>query len=279
MALKHQGRAVAGKWAQRSWSKTVIGLSTTYGWNYADAWVNGAGTRGAIIDMAGTKFLSVPDQDGDNAYPAVLAWIESYTRVALGRAIEQLGASVIVQCDTDGMIIDTTALTEAGDMAEATARSERGRRGGLSEALASVAGHTVPLRLRAKTAYRNLEVIGPQHLTLDGQKRWSGVPGSAKREPDGSYSAWTWPKLAWQMTNGDTRGYTRVVQTYRLASSYAPGWLLSDGTVAAPEARLTADQRVELVPYNESRYAARGDHLAAGQPAILAALTEATSGG
>src|SRR6185437_9812173 len=68
MALKHQGRAVAGKWAQRSWTKTVIGASTTYGWSYADVWVNDAHTRGAIIDMAGTKFLSVPDADGDNAY-------------------------------------------------------------------------------------------------------------------------------------------------------------------------------------------------------------------
>jgi hypothetical protein len=272
LALKHQGRAVAGKWAQRSWTKTVIGLSTTYGWSYADAWVNDAGTRGAIIDMAGTKFLSVPDKDGDNAYPAVLAWIESYTRVALGRAIEALGAAAVVQCDTDGLIVDTRAIPAIRLMAEAAAGGCPRGRGGLDATLASMNERTVPLRLRDKTAYRNLEVIGPQHLTLDGHKRWSGVPGSASRQADGSYSAWTWPKLAWQMTNGDTRGYTRVVQTYRLANSYAPGWLLSDGTVAAPEARQDASGRPELVPYSESRYASRGDRLAAGQPAVLEAL-------
>lgn len=272
LALKHQGRAVAGKWAQRSWTKTVIGLSTTYGWSYTDAWVNESQTRGAIIDMAGTKFLSVPDKDGDNAYPAVLAFIESYTRVALGRAIEQLGPDLMVQCDTDGMIIDTNRITPAVEMAEAAAVGAGDHRGGLDRVLASTCEHTVPLRLRAKTAYRNLEIIGPQHLTLDGQKRWSGVPGSATRQPDGSYSGWTWPKLAWQMSNGDTRGYTRIVQTYRLAASYAPGWLLTNGTVAAPEARQGPDGRPELVPYSESRYAARGDRLAAGQPAVLAQL-------
>lgn len=273
LALKHQGRAVAGKWAAKGWTKTVIGLSTTYGWGYADAWVNGSGARGAIIDMAGTKFLSVPDRDADNAYPAVLAWVESYTRVMLGRAIEALGAALIVQCDTDGLIVDMTSLAAATAMADPAAGQAPNTRGRVTAVLTSVNEQTVPLRLRGKTIYRTLEVVGPQHLTLDGRKRWSGVPGSATRQPDGSYAAWTWPKLAWQMTHGDQRGYTRVIQTYRIANSYAPGWLLSDGTVAAPETRIGAGGRPELVPYSESRYAARGDRLAPGQPAVLEALT------
>lgn len=272
MALKHQGRAVAGKWAQRSWTKTVIGLSTTYGWGYTDAYVNVSGTRGAIIDIAGTKFLSVPDQDADNAYPAVLAWIESYVRVLLGRAIEELSDNLMVQCDTDGLIIDVTSLARPAPNGNGPAAPNPAGRGAVTEILASMDRITVPLRLREKTAYRNIEVVGPQHLTLDGHKRWSGVPGSATRQPDGSYQAMTWPKLAWQMNNGDARGYTRVVQTYRLASSYAPGWLLSDGTVAAPEARTAADGRPELVPYSDSRYALHGARLADGQPSALVPL-------
>lgn len=272
LALKHQGRAVAGKWAARTWSKTIIGASTTYGWAYEDAFIHETQTRGAIIDLAGTKFLSVPGTDGDNAYPAVLAYIESYTRVALGRAIDHLGAAVVVQCDTDGMIVDTTAMTTADNMTEAAAGTGITHRGGLRETLARTVERTAPLRLRAKTAYRTMEVVGPQHLTLDGHKRWSGVPGSATKQADGSYQAWTWPKLAWQMGSGDPRGYTRVVQTYRIAASYAPGWLLDNGTVAAPETRIEADGRTVLVPYAQTRYAARGDRLAASQPAILADL-------
>src|SRR5882762_3235706 len=272
MALKHQGRAVAGKWAARSWSKTVIGLSTTYGWSYQDVYVHQTQTRGAIIDLAGTKFLSVPDKDGDNAYPAILAWVEAYTRVALARALEALGAALVVQCDTDGLIVDTTTLAAPSERADAAAADPTSHRDGITAALETVNQLTAPLRLRAKTAYRTLEVTGPQHLVLDGHRRWSGVPGSATRQPDGSYEAWTWPKLAWQMSHGDHRGYTRIVQTYRLANSYAPGWLIADGTVAAPEARLTAENRSELVPYSETRYAAQGLTLAAGQPATLEPL-------
>lgn len=273
LALKHQGRAVAGKWAGRTWTKEVIGLSTTYGWSYEDVFVHETQSRGAIIDLAGTKFLSVPGADSDNAYPAVLAFIESYTRVALGRAIEALGAGIIVQCDTDGMIVDTTTMTSADTMTEAAAGSNSPTRGGLSEALAAVSAITGPLRLRAKTAYRTLEITGPQHITLDGYKRWSGVPSSATKQADGSYAAIVWPKLAWQLANGDHRGYTRVVQTYRLAQSYAPGWMLSDGTVTAPEARQGDDGQPELVPWAQTRYAARGDQLAPHQAAIFAALT------
>jgi hypothetical protein len=272
LALKHQGRAVAGKWAARGWTKTLIGLSTTYGWNYTDVYDNASSTRGAIIDMAGSKFLSVPDRDADNAYPAVLAWIESHVRVALGRAIDRFGSDRVVQCDTDGLILDVAPLAAAAAPVEATAEHVPEPRGGLPAVLAAVNAVTAPLALRAKTIYRTLEVVGPQHLTLDGRKRWSGVPGSAQRQADGSYQAWTWPKLAWQMTHGDPRGYTRVVQTYRLANSYAPGWLISDGTVAAPQARLDDRGRSELVPWPQTRYAAAGARLAAGQPAVLAAI-------
>lgn len=272
LALKHQGRAVAGKWAQRSWTKTVLGMSTTYGWSYQDAYVNQASTRGAIIDMAGTKFLSVPDKDGDNAYPAVLAFIEAHTRVALGRAIDGLGAAVIVQCDTDGLIADVTALGPPTGPREVTAAGGWSDRGDLTVALSSINAVTVPLTLRAKTIYRNLTVTGPQHIILDGRKRWSGIPSSADRQPDGSYQAWTWPKLAWQMSSGDPRGYTRIVQTYRIASSYAPGWLLAGGLVVPIETRIDEHGCSEVVPYNQTRYARSGQQLAPGQPATLANL-------
>jgi hypothetical protein len=278
MALKHHGRAVAGKWAQRSWSKTIIGASTTYGWGYTDAWVHDGATRGAIIDMGGTKFLSVPDKDADNAYPAVLAWIESHTRVALGRAIDALGPDVIVQCDTDGMIADVRQLAASEGIEQGATRQGSEADSALLAALDAILTITAPLRLRAKTQYRNLEIIGPQHLTLDGKRRWSGVPGSVERQPDGSYEAMVWPKLTWQMSHGDVRGYTRVVQTYRLAASYAPGWLLSDGTVAPPQAHIDTSGVSALTPWPQTRYAAAGARLAAHQPAALANLTDDLDG-
>lgn len=269
LALKHQGRAVAGKWAQRSWNKEIIGVSTTYGWSYEDAWNATTGTRAAIIDVAGTKFLSYPGDDGENAYPAILAWIESTVRVMLGRAIDKLGADVVVQCDTDGLIADMTQLARAArSTCPGTGRPEAGHNP-VTAALDAANTVTAPLRLRPKTVYRTVEIIGPQHLTLDGKHRWSGVPGSAERQPDGTYTAMTWPKLAWQMTSGDQRGYTRIQQTYRLASSYAPGWLLGNGRVVPVETHVDDDNRTRITPYSETRYALRGDTLTRHQPATL----------
>jgi hypothetical protein len=273
MALKHQGRAVSGKWAQRAWTRKVIGQATTYGWGYEDAWVVGAGTRGCIVDIAGTKFLSCPDRDGDNAYPAILAFIEAHVRVAAARVIDGLGGDAVVQWDTDGGIIDTGLLdAAAGPSARRAAR--RGRSDDdVAAALAMISERTAPLRLREKTAYQRVEIIGPQHLTLDGRRRWSGVPASAEQLADGSYQAWTWPKLAWQMARGDPRGYTRPVQTYRLGASYAPGWCLTDGSVAAVEARAGPGGHSVIVPWPQTRYAAAGRRLAPSQPAALAGLT------
>lgn len=269
LALKHQGRAVAGKWAARSWTKEVIGMSTVHGWHYSDAWNAAAGTRAAIVDVAGTKFLATPGDDADNAYPAVLAWIESHTRVMLGRAIEQLGAGVVVQCDTDGLIADMTAMGRPVSGPRPAGVGAGAGHDPVTAALAKANERTAPLILRRKTLYRTLEIIGPQHLTLDGAHRWSGVPGSARKQGDGSYQAMTWPKLAWQMTNGDQRGYTRVVQKYRLARSYAPGWLLRGGLTVAVETHVGDDNRTHITPYSETRYARRGDTLTPDQPATL----------
>jgi hypothetical protein len=273
MALKHQGRAVAGKWAQRTWTRKVIGVSTTWGWSYEDAWVNGAGTRGCIVDIAGTKFLSVPDRDGDNAYPAILAFIEAHVRVAAARVIDGVGADCVVQWDTDGGIVDTARIDNAGPSSKMTRRAAQQAHDDVAAVLELLSHRAAPLHLREKTVYQRIEVIGPQHLTLDGGHRWSGVPGSAEQQADGSWSAWTWPKLAWQMARGDPRGYTRVQQSYRLAGSYAPGWLAADGAVLAVEVVYWPGRGNQLVPWSLTRHALAGARLAPNQPATLAALT------
>ncbi len=273
LALKHQGRAVAGKWAGRTWTKEIIGLSTTYGWAYEDVFIHATQVRGAIVDLAGTKFLSVPGADSDNAYPAVLAWIESYVRVMLGRAIAELGEHRVVQCDTDGMIVNTTALTQDPGTVREPAAPHASPGGTLSGTLTAVSQLTAPLRLRAKTAYRRVEITGPQHLVLDGHRRWSGIPASATRQPDGTYQATVWPKLAWQLEHGDHRGYTRTTQTYKLATSYAPGWLLADGTVAPPQTRIAEDGSTELLPWDQTLYAAYGVTPASHQAPVFTALT------
>lgn len=273
IALKHQGRAVAGKWAQKRWEKRKIGLSTSYGWGYEDAWVAGSNCRGSIIDMAGVKYLAWPGGDGDNAYPAILAFIEAYVRTAAGRVIEGLGEDAVIQWDTDGGIINARVISPTTRPRTHRAGPGRLHADDLAAALGILSERTAPLRLREKTIYGQVEVIGPQHLTLDGRRRWSGVPASAEQRADGSYQAHTWPKLAWQMAKGDPRGYVRHVQTYRLAASYAPGWLAADGAVLPVEVGPAPGGANRIMPWPETRHAAAGRRLAPTQPAVLAGLT------
>jgi hypothetical protein len=252
MWLKHTGRTVIGKWAQRRYTRTKIGMATTFGWGYEDAWVNSSNAKGSILDIGGDKFLSVAEGEGENSYPAILAWVESYVRVRIGRAITAIGAGNAVQCDTDGLICDSAALTTA--------------------ILESKDLH--PLRLRIKTAYRQVQVIGPQHMTLDGKRRWSGIPARAEPDGKGGYVAQVWPGLPWQIKHGDRRGYVLPQQTYTVAATYAPGWVALDGSVLPVEMRTDTAGRNRMVPWRQSRYGRCGATLAAGQNDILGRLNE-----
>lgn len=252
MWLKHTGRTVIGKWAQRKYTRTRLGMATTFGWGYEDAWVNSSDSKGSILDIGGEKFLSVAEGEGDNSYPAILAWVESYVRVRLGRAVQAIGEDHAVQCDTDGIICDSAGLT--------------------NEVLDS--GALRPLRLRIKTAYRQVQVIGPQHVTLDGKRRWSGIPARAEPDGKGGYVAQVWPGLPWQIKNGDRRGYVLPEQTYTVAGTYAPGWVALDGSVRPVEMRTDPGGRNRMLPWAQTLWARRGDTLGAAQNDELGRLNE-----
>lgn len=236
-------RSAIGKWAQRGFEVIELGPSPNEGWNNEEAWHHGKNVPASIVDFAGTRYQVAAVNQSDNAYPAILAFVESYTRVALGRSIEAIGHDHMVACDTDGLICGPVGLDRL-DIA--------------NEAIA-------PLELRVKRHFRRVKVLGPQHLELDRTKRRSGIPASAEAGRDGKLHAWTWPKLAWQLANGRPGAYVRPHQTYKLAATYAPGWVLSDGSVVPVELRIGADGCNEVVPFPESRYGRQGMTLAEHQ--------------
>jgi len=245
---KHCGRAVIGKWAQRSFVTTEIGPSPVAGWHADEAWHHTAGVRATIIDFDGRRWQATASEDGDNCYPAVLAWVESATRVRLGRVIDSAPAGVVVSFDTDGMIADLEAMGEwTPDEADIW-----------------------PLVMRRKNTYRSVRVIGPQHLRLDGDRRYAGVPKSATQQADGTLEARLWPKMAWQMGNGQPGAYVRPSAVYKVASTYAPGWVLEDGTVVPVEAAVSGEDGAMIVNWWDGRYAARWERLADEQNKALA---------
>jgi hypothetical protein len=247
IAAKHWGRAVIGKWAQKRYTRVKLGPAPTDTWGYEDAWNHSEGVKGSIVDIAGHRWWTYATDNADNAYPAVLAFVESYVRVRLGRVADLIGDDLIVQCDTDGLIT-------AGIPASRTAAIDE---------------QSAPLHLRLKRTYAGIRVLGPQHYTADGTNRFSGIPRSAQADGEDRFKARIWPKLAWQMAHGNDLGYVRPEQNYHLKGPYAAGWITRVRRVLPVEMHIGEDGDTDITSWDWTRYPAMGYELADRQNAEL----------
>ena len=218
-AVKHWGRAVIGKTAARGWRTIPLASLGGSGWDYRPAWNAELQAASHLIDVCGKVSETVPAGDSDNAYPAILAWVESWTRRYLSEAIEQIGREHVITCDTDGLICRESALRP-----EFRAMRAFG-----------------PLMLRRKGTYKQVRVLGPQHVITPSDTKLAGIPRQHETAADGRLTALLWPKLASQMAlrpGGQTPGYLRPAQSYTLAGSYVTGTVHADGSVTPLAARI-----------------------------------------
>lgn len=234
-AAKHWGRAVIGKTAAKGWRTIPLETLGGGGWDYRPAYNAELQAPSHLIDVCGQVSEVISHGDGDNAYPAILAWVESWVRVYLSRAIDDIGRANVITCDTDGLI---TAMPSRWP----------------DDAPAPMYG---PLELRVKGTYKQVRVLGPQHVITPGDTKLSGIPRSAEPTDDGKLSALLWPKLASQMAlrpGNSEPAYLRPRQTYSLAESYVTGWVTADHAVHPLEAAMCESGQVHLLP-------AAGGHL------------------
>jgi hypothetical protein len=201
------GRTVIGKWAQHSFQTEELSCSPVAGWGIEEGLLHGTGRKAAMVDLGGRRWWVRSDQEGENAYPAVLAWVESHVRLRLSRLLEQVEEQELVQCDTDGLIVD----------AWAGARLEQ------------LEGVTEPLVIRRKRGIRELGIWGPQHLKVDGRLRFAGLAARAQEVDYNRYAVRGWPKLAWQMGHSEPGAYRQPLQTFRLSGPYTHRWVLASG--------------------------------------------------
>lgn len=211
-AVKHWGRAVIGKTAAKGWQTRPLATLGGTGWDYRPAWNAELQAPSHLIDICGKAAEVISVGDGDNAYPAILAWVESWTRVYLARAMDIAGIDNVITCDTDGMII----------AAEGAPYS-------------AVRGMTVgPLEMRPKAVYNEIRVIGPQHVITPTDRKLAGIPSSAEPNDAGELAALLWPKLASQMNmrpGGTEPGYLRPWARYTLPASTVSGHVDRSGLV------------------------------------------------
>jgi len=122
---------------------------------------------------------------------------------------------------------------------------------------------------RIKHEYTSVTVTGPQHMTLDGVNRMAGIPASARRLADGRLTAMLWPKLTWQMANSEQGTYVRPNQSYRTASTYAPGWITDFDRIKPVQTEIDDDGNTVIVPWHRTWYAKQGIQLGQVQNGAL----------
>lgn len=217
--VKHWGRAVIGKTAAHGYQTRPLSTLGGDGWTVRQAWNAKLQAPSHLTDVCGTAAETIATGDGDNAYPAILAFVESWVRMYLSRAIESIPPESVISCDTDGIIASGVSPLTAG----------------------YVSSDTGPLEMRIKETYDQVRIIGPQHVITDVNRKLSGIPGNAAEKPDGRLEASLWPKLAWQMEHhlaNQAPGYVRPKQTYTLPQSTITAWCMTDGTVLPLTAQL-----------------------------------------
>jgi hypothetical protein len=214
LACKAWSRRVPGKWATRTSILTQEFETPEQAWKLERGIAHPSGSRCSLLHIGGRLQMLLQDQDADDAFPAVLAWIQSHTRVAMSKLIDHFGDQWLVSCNTDGLIV-------------------RQRTGPNLEQLAELCAPLVP---RIKAIYHDVEVLSPQHLVLDGEPRLSGVPHAASSSSELHYAWSTWPSFTRQLELGATAGYTREGRHVDLTSVPVNRWVLQGGSTVPPAA-------------------------------------------
>jgi len=272
LVAKHWGRAVIGKFSARGFDKIEMGGSPILGWSVEEGWDHHAGAPGNFVDIGGRRWWVTSTDASDNAYPAVLAWVESHVRLRLSRVIDALPERCVIQCDTDGLIV-----TEDGLIDWETRQLQAGynwptRAEAVASAINRLNRLIEPLTIRVKRSYDRARVLGPQHVEIPGERRFSGLPKDAKPIGSDRYAGHTWPKLQWQLANGDPRGYVRPLLEATVQGPYANGWVTTAGRVIPVRTIVTDSGATEVLPWEWMPPRIRRQTLAPAQHTALRSL-------
>jgi hypothetical protein len=257
-AAKHWSRCVIGKFAQRGWTTRPWVGPPCDGWVIEQTPFLGKTHQIITIGLNGVYYLSEADQRGDHERPAVLAFVEAHVRQRLSRLLGGRYAHAVVQWDTDGMIVSLPRLYEL-----AKERGYRINRHGtmvpdLNRLLGVWSAACWPLTVRCKTIMERMVLYGPQHVVSDAMTKLAGVPSGAVQIRPGVYVGEVRPRLA-RVSPDDPTGVGQATSAeFTINGPYSSGWVLADGSVRSPEARIGPDGSNELLPWPETRWARAG---------------------
>lgn len=235
LMAKHWSRCVPGKWAGHASDVIRKDPDPRPGWAVERSVLMPERRPADILRVGGERWTIVRDEWADDAFPAILAFIQGATRVAVGRLIDHLGAAM-VSANTDGVLIDTGALirNRLGLEIEDVAGGMDALRY-LDLACQGWDRELAPFSVRIKAAADQVHVISPQHVVIGRERRLSGIPRRAIALGGGRFTFTQWPKLRVQLQRPIPKGYATRQATVDLAHVPPTGWLLEDGRVVPVE--------------------------------------------
>jgi hypothetical protein len=231
LAAKAWSRSVPGKWDGHTSEVIERVPDLRPGWLAEHGKIAATGAKADFLLLGHERWTIARDLWADDAFPAILAFIQSHTRLALGRVIDALGSSVLT-ANTDGVMVDVLRVPAGPTEFQPEADSSPADQvRWLEWRCRDLSALAAPFVIRTKTVCSRLTIISPQHLLMGRKRKLAGVPQSARRDAKGRYTFTSWPKLRVQIERPHAPSYTTKRRTVNLANVPPAGWLFKDGRV------------------------------------------------
>ena len=246
IAVKGWTRSVPGTWAARTGRVVDEGSSPVDGWHAEQGYDLEHKAPCTIVHLQGHMQVIVRDQESDDSFPAILSFIQSHVRVALSRMLDTIPEERSVTCSTDSILVDSSGW---GPFIKARLRrAELDHLARLDgERLAGyLAEAGAPFTMAVKNVAADVRILSPQHVRLDGVRKYSGIPKGAEETERDKFSFLTWPKLGSQMALSVPDGYTRQARRVDMTRLTVARWAYECGCTHAPEAATGAAGTVVL---------------------------------
>ena len=249
LLVKGASKTVWGRTAMRVTGTVSVGDGPTEEIRLERGHDHSRGCNLVIIDYGWERRIELQDQEADDSFPAILAWIQSLVRVAIGRLVDAVGDEPIVQVATDGVMVAPWRLAElvhdAGQAIEGVGDTADVARAACEVLAADVA----PLTVRLKDVLHRVRALGPDAVECDEGRRVSGVPGSARPVGAWTYVGEAWPTFV-ALTQAPISGAVPVTPRRWDMSSVRPlRWVHEDGCCEPLTASLAdGDGRVGISP-------------------------------
>lgn len=237
IAVKGWTRSVPGTWAARTSRVVDEGTSPVDGWHAEQGYDLEHKAPCTIVHLQGKMQVLVRDQEADDSFPAILSFIQSHVRVALSRMLDTVPEERAVTCSTDSLLVDSSGWGPF-----ITPRLRRAELHHLAEMDAErlslfLSGAASPFTMAVKNVAADVRILSPQHVRMDGVRKYSGIPKGAEEVERDKFTFLTWPKLGTQMALSVPDGYTRQARRVDMTRLTVPRWAYECGCTHAPVAR------------------------------------------